>query len=66
MREHPTVPIPCPKCDHTPARLAVSSATVLSLLCDRCDYSWSIDIRTLPAAVRMQIHALQKPVPLPG
>jgi hypothetical protein len=65
MREHPTVPIPCPNCDHPAAQVGVSSATVLGLKCNRCDHSWSLDIRTLPGVIRMQIHALQIQMPIP-
>ena len=48
----PLLPIRCPKCTHDEVRLNVSSATVLTINCPRCGYTWSVEIATLPTATR--------------
>ena len=51
----PLLPIRCPKCTHDQVRLYVSSATVLTIKCPECAFTWSIEIASLPPATRTQL-----------
>jgi hypothetical protein len=53
----PLLPIRCPKCAHDQVRLYVSSATVLTVVCPECEFTWAIDIASLPRQTRAEIAA---------
>jgi transcription elongation factor Elf1 len=50
------LPIQCPKCKHEGSTLVAESATVITLTCDSCQYSWSTDLEPLSPARRERIH----------
>jgi len=51
----PLLPIRCPKCAHDQVRLFVSSATVLTVTCPACEFTWAIDMASLPTQTRATI-----------
>jgi ribosomal protein S27E len=51
----PLLPIHCPKCAHDQVRLFISSATVLTVECPQCAFSWSLDIASLPTETKTHI-----------
>ena len=60
----PLLPIRCLKCSHDHARLVVSSATVLTVKCPECAFTWSVEIASSPAETRNQLeNAVQHKIP---
>ena len=51
----PMLPIRCPKCTHDQVRLYVSSASVLTIKCPECAFTWSVEIATLPPDTKAQL-----------
>ena len=57
------LPIHCPKCAHHQVRLHVSSATVLSIKCPECAFTWSVEIASLPTETKDQlVQAIQQQI----
>jgi hypothetical protein len=55
--------IRCPSCGHDQARLFVSSATVVTVKCARCEFPWSVDVTSMPDGLRKQLppQAMHRP-----
>jgi hypothetical protein len=51
----PLLPIRCPKCIHDQMRLYVSSASVLTVKCPECAFTWTVEIASLPVETRNQL-----------
>ena len=51
----PRLPIRCPKCTHDQVQLYISSATILTIKCPECEFTWSVEIATLPPDTQTQL-----------
>lgn len=62
MPSHGHLPVSCPHCQDTLARLMVRNQTILTVTCANCGYSWVVELATMPEPVRAaeQILALER------
>ena len=51
----PTLHLRCPRCNHDEAKLSVHSYTILTVICAKCSFAWSLEIAMIPEALRRQV-----------
>ena len=50
----PSITISCPHCRHNLAKISVSSRTIVTVTCVKCDYVWCADMDAMTRAERKQ------------
>ena len=53
MSENTELTVTCPHCQHTLARISVSSRTVITVTCMRCDHVWCADMDAMSESSRV-------------
>ena len=54
MSETSTLTVSCPHCQHDLAKISVSSRTVVTVTCVRCDHVWCADVDAMTNAARVE------------
>lgn len=49
------IPVACPRCHHDTATMTLSSASVVSVKCVKCQHHWSLDVVEMSARVRKAV-----------
>jgi hypothetical protein len=57
-RAKSTIPLECPRCEHSEAALFISSTTVMTAKCTRCAHTWMADTTVLPEYILRAVTAI--------